>query len=159
MSMNDFMSSKPKENEFLKSSETKAADEFSTIQNMFQTNNYAGSSGIQSSQVTLSGAPVPSEGEFSTLQNMFQTTNYANLSNPSAPVQTNEVKAPAVDLFADNKPAGSFATMQGGAPASGFDFDMGNFGTMQAKNAPPSLDFFESKQAETKPKEGSANLI
>lgn len=93
------------------------------------------------------------------MQNMFQTTNYQNINNqptqnainqPSQnainqPVQN---KPPAFDMFSNNKPQ-TFATMSGGGNN---EFNMANFGTMQAKPQ-GDFNFLDS----SKPKENNTN--
>lgn len=159
MSLNDFNMSKP-------AVPPPSADDFSTMQNLFQTSNPSTIQGmsfnqptqpIQPSGISMGnpvGAPgqVANEGDFSTLQQMFKTTNYSNLNNSSPATQTAEQKAPALDFSknSNQNPQNSFATMSGAPSAtSGFDFDMANFGTMQAnqKNPQSNLDFFGEKPA------------
>ena len=92
---------------------------------------------------------------------MFQTTNYSNLNN-NAPSQMFEQKASVSNPNPSPSKvnANVFATMGGGASAaSNFEFDMQNFGTMQAnqKNPQSNLDFFAKPAANTS--SGGGDLI
>ena len=182
MSANDFMSSKPKEQEIVFPSSNiqppPSASDFSTMQNLFQTSNPSTIQGMTQPQTSMMapssmgsaiGAPgtAPNESDFSTLQQMFQTNNYSNLNSSTSTAQVPQQKAPAADFFKNNTPATSnapkpdvFATMGGGSNASsGFEFDMANFGTMQAnggKNPQGEVEFFGKPANSTG---GGNNLI
>ena len=87
-----------------------SADDFSTMQNLFQTSNPSAIQGMsfnqpaQSSGISMGnsvGAPSqgPNEGDFNTLQQMFQTTNYSNMNSSNIPApQISEQKAPEFDF-------------------------------------------------------------
>ena len=141
------------------------------MQNLFQTGNPSAIQSMQANQPSQMsgmsmgssiGAPgqSPNESDFSTLQQMFQTSNYANLNKQDSPNKVQEQKAPMADP-SFNKGANVFATMGGGPSASSnFEFDMNNFGTMQANQKAPqgNLDFFESKPATTQVNKDSSLL-
>ena len=74
------------------------------------------------------------------------------MNNNYTPSQVVEPKAPVAQVPSSTNKTNTnvFATMGGGtSAASNFEFDMANFGTMQAnqKNPQGGFDFFESKPA------------
>ena len=153
------------------------ANDFSTLQNFFQTSNPSAIQGMTMNQpsqmsgismgTSAIGTGQPHESDFSTLQQMFQTTNYSNLSNTNTPSQIQpppQVIQPQPQVASppkNNNSTSVFATMSGGtSAASNFEFDMANFGTMQAnqKNAQGNLDFFAQKPA-ANTSSGNGDLI
>lgn len=176
MSLNDFMSAKSKQNDFqfsqVNAGNNVNSNEFNTMQNFFQTNSGGNHQNILSSstdQTSFTSAntfqapfqTTPNENDFSTLQQMFQTSNYApsniSISNPPQQPQQTQQQDPS-DPFKKEK-MDVFATM-GGAKNPSFEFDMSNFGTMQAGSSQNQggFDFFESKPA-AKSTSNQNNLI
>lgn len=150
------------------------ANDFNTMQNLFQTtsgisqgNPYSqiGVVTTQKSEENAFGgfdfaAPQnANENDFSTLQNMFKTTNYSNLNASQQSSQVSQPKASTADFFKDNKPS-AFATMSGAA-SGGFDFNMASFGTMQANTGKGGqIDFnFMEKKVSGGASSGEGNLI
>jgi hypothetical protein len=94
--------------------------------------------------------------DFSTsMMRMFQSSSpqnpplsqmNLNVSSPVEPVVEKQVQPNPLDMFSNNKPS-SFATLSGGNFQH--NFDMANFGTMQA-NTKGNLDlnFFDAKPAQ-----------
>ena len=180
MSLNDFMGSKGKQSEISVSeisggNSNVNANDFNTMQNLFQTSsggfhqNILSNSTDQTSFTSANSfqAPFqqsPNENDFSTLQQMFQTSNYApssiSASNPpqQQSQQQTQQQAP-IDPFKKEK-TDVFATM-GGSKNPSFDFDMSSFGTMQAGSSQNQggFDFFESKPAQKSSASNDNSLI
>ena len=176
MSLNDFMFSKGKQSEISVSeisggNSNVNANDFNTMQNLFQTNSGGNHQNLLSSsteQTTFTSAnsfqapfqQSPNENDFSTLQQMFQTSNYApsNISASNAPQQQTQQQAPS-DPFKKEK-TDVFATM-GGSKNPSFEFDMSSFGTMQAGSSQNQggFDFFENKPAQKSSASNENNLI
>ena len=121
-------------------SQPNAAD-FSTLQMMFQTTNYAD---LQNQGSTIS-ANGPSASQLS------------QLSQTAPPPPSEATKPNPMDIFNNNMPA-NFSTMSGAGQSSAID--MSAFGTMQAgqKGGNINVDFLQSMPPPTK-KQSEGDLI